>query len=141
MYSSPCRSLRIGRPYVSIGNGYRCTAATSSTYQTPVPTDAVAPLEPVWPLSTRTTSAPAWVALMAAHVPAGPPPITNTSVVNVATVSPVVIVRPLDHVLVATFSGLESIRAEDDRRPDRQGRRQRPHHDQRGCRADVGLSQ
>src|SRR5579883_1742438 len=48
-------------------------------YQTPVPAAAVAPEVPQKPLSASTTRAPCSAALMAAHVPAGPPPRTSTS--------------------------------------------------------------
>src|SRR5512136_231731 len=41
------------------------------------------PLRPILPLSTRTTSLPASLALMAAHAPANPPPMTRTSAVTV----------------------------------------------------------
>src|SRR4051812_34443184 len=57
-------------------------AGSGGTYQTPVPPDAVAPLVPQYPLSARTTEAPSRVALSAAHVAAGPPPTTRTSVVS-----------------------------------------------------------
>src|SRR5262245_53805755 len=48
-------------------------------YQPPVPAAAVAPDVPQNPLSANTTRAPHSAALIAAHVPAGPPPRTRTS--------------------------------------------------------------
>src|SRR2546423_14814001 len=54
-------------------------AGRGSTYQTPVPPDAVGPLVPQYPLSVRTTSAPDSAAASAAQVAAGPPPTTTTS--------------------------------------------------------------
>src|SRR6266702_2037212 len=55
------------------------SAGSGSMYQMPVPAAAVVPDVPQNPLSASTTRAPCSAALIAAHVPAGPPPRTRTS--------------------------------------------------------------
>src|SRR4051794_19694233 len=61
---------------------FSLAAGSGGTYQTPVPTAAVAPLVPQYPLSARTTEAPSPAAFRAAQVAAGPPPTTSTSAVS-----------------------------------------------------------
>src|SRR4029077_14493920 len=79
------------------------------------------------------TSTPASAAFMAAHVPAGPPPTTSTSVESFSTAGL--------FVMTLLSSRLESARPEDDRRPDREGQRKHPHREQRRRGAHVTVSQ
>src|SRR5580700_4232608 len=75
----------------------------------PVPTDAVAPLDPHRPLSTRTTSAPACAALIAAQVPAGPPPTTSTSADSAAWFSAAAAPATLFRNMVFSLSGVDEL--------------------------------